>query len=241
MLDNVLHSQTEGDIHFNLYVPGDAGSANSMQAASVGSTGIANAGQPTPLAGARNAKAAQTLSTVRVNGSETEQAPLTSDNTQPVALFVTLPSYQGLYFQGVGENLRTEDFGFEAQAYDPSMIAVAPQLSDWGETSARHARRRYLDRALLFRDTDLIKVITGVRRCGKSSLLAMVRDTIESEGDEKRTFISLNLESGSYQISTQRELYDYFRDRLSPEGKTYIFLDELQRIEGWQIANDCKG
>lgn len=55
------------------------------------------------------------------------------------------------------------------------------------------ARQRYLDRALLFRDTDLIKVITGVRRCGKSSLLAMVRDTIESEGDEKRSFVSLNL------------------------------------------------
>lgn len=98
------------------------------------------------------------------------------------------------------------------------------------------ARQRYLDRALLFRDTDLIKVITGVRRCGKSSLLAMVRDTIESEGDEKRSFVSLNLESGSCQISTQRELYNYFRDRLSPEGKTYIFLDEPQRIEGWQIA-----
>lgn len=83
MLDNVLHSVDEGDIHFNLYVP---------------------------------------------DGYDPERE---------VALFVTLPGYQGLYFQGVGENVRTEDFGFEAQAYNPSMIVAAPQLSDWGETSAR--------------------------------------------------------------------------------------------------------
>lgn len=55
----------------------------------------------------------------------------------PVGLFVTLPGYQGLYFQGVGMNLRTEDFGFVAQDYDPRLIVCAPQLEDWGETSAR--------------------------------------------------------------------------------------------------------
>ncbi len=59
------------------------------------------------------------------------------DVAESAALFVTLPGYQGLYFQGVGANLRTEDFGFTAQGYDPNMIVVAPQLSDWGETSAR--------------------------------------------------------------------------------------------------------
>lgn len=82
-LDNVLHLQSNGDIHFNLYVPDSY------------------------------------------------------DGSQPAALFVTLPGYQGLYFQGVGENIETENFGFEAQAYDPNMIVVAPQLSDWKETSAR--------------------------------------------------------------------------------------------------------
>ncbi len=63
--------------------------------------------------------------------------PESYDGTENVALFVTLPGYQGLYFQGVGMNLETEDFGFEAQDYDPKMIVLAPQLSDWGETSAR--------------------------------------------------------------------------------------------------------
>ena len=63
--------------------------------------------------------------------------PDSYDGSRQVALFVTLPGYQGLYFQGVGENIRTEDFGFEAQSYDQDMIIVAPQLSDWGATSAR--------------------------------------------------------------------------------------------------------
>ncbi len=81
-LDNVLHSQTEGDIHYNLYIPDSY------------------------------------------------------DGEEPCAIFFTLPGYEGLYFQGVGENLYSEDFGFEAQNYDPDMIIVAPQLSDWGETSA---------------------------------------------------------------------------------------------------------
>lgn len=62
--------------------------------------------------------------------------PESYDGSKPVALFFTLPGYEGLYFQGVGENLYSENFGFTAQQYDPGMIIVAPQLSDWGETSA---------------------------------------------------------------------------------------------------------
>ena len=59
------------------------------------------------------------------------------DGSEAYALFLTLPGYQGLYFQGAGENLRTEDVGFTAQEYVPDMIILAPQLNDWGETSAR--------------------------------------------------------------------------------------------------------
>lgn len=59
------------------------------------------------------------------------------DGTKPYALFVTLPGYEGLHFQGVGVNIRAEDYGIEAQKYNEEMIIVAPQLSDWRETSAR--------------------------------------------------------------------------------------------------------
>lgn len=82
ILDNVLHSESAGDIHYNLYVPESY------------------------------------------------------EGDTPYALFFTLPGYEGLYFQGVGENLYNENFGFEAQNYNSEMIVVAPQLSDWGETSA---------------------------------------------------------------------------------------------------------
>lgn len=62
--------------------------------------------------------------------------PESYDGTKKYALYITLPGYQGLYFQGVAENIRTEDFGFEAQNYNSKMIIVAPQLNDWGQTSA---------------------------------------------------------------------------------------------------------
>lgn len=62
--------------------------------------------------------------------------PRATTARSPYALFVTLAGYEGLYFQGVGANL-VEDFGFEAQNYNENMLVLAPQLNDWGETSAR--------------------------------------------------------------------------------------------------------
>ena len=82
LVDNVYHSEENGDIHFNVYIPD------------------------------------------------------CYDGKSEYALFITLPGYQGLYFQGVAENIKTEDFGFEAQKYNSKMIILAPQLSDWEETSA---------------------------------------------------------------------------------------------------------
>ncbi len=58
------------------------------------------------------------------------------DGRKEYSLYLTLPGYQGLYFQGAGMNLQTEEFGFEAQKYHDDMIILAPQLEDWGETSA---------------------------------------------------------------------------------------------------------
>lgn len=59
------------------------------------------------------------------------------DGSEAYALFLTLPGYEGLYFQGVGQNLYSENFAFEALNYNDHMIVAAPQLSDWGETSAK--------------------------------------------------------------------------------------------------------
>ena len=62
--------------------------------------------------------------------------PKAYDKRQSYALYITLPGYQGLYFQGVGKNLETEEFGFVSQNYNAQMIVLAPQLEDWDELSA---------------------------------------------------------------------------------------------------------
>ena len=62
--------------------------------------------------------------------------PDSYDGSESYALFLTLPGYEGLYFQGMGRNLHSEDFAFESLNYNDKMIVAAPQLSDWGETSA---------------------------------------------------------------------------------------------------------
>lgn len=64
--------------------------------------------------------------------------PESYDGSKPYALFITLPGYEGLYFQGVGANM-VEDFGVEAIKYNSEMIVLSAQLSDWGETSANQA------------------------------------------------------------------------------------------------------
>lgn len=82
VIDNVYHSEANGDIHYNVYIPESY------------------------------------------------------DGNSPYTLFFTLPGYGGLYFQGVAANIKSEEFGFEAQKYNSEMIVVAPQLNDWHETSA---------------------------------------------------------------------------------------------------------
>ena len=64
--------------------------------------------------------------------------PASYDGSEPYALFVTLPGWEGLYFQGVGANM-VEDFGVEAIRYNEKMIILSPQLNDWGQTSANEA------------------------------------------------------------------------------------------------------
>lgn len=65
--------------------------------------------------------------------------PDSYDGSEAYSLFLTLPGYEGLYFQGVGQNLYQEDFAFQALNYDDRMIVAAPQLGDWGDTSAEQA------------------------------------------------------------------------------------------------------
>ena len=100
-------------------------------------------------------------------------------------------------------------------------------------------RKEYLDSLISFRDKKLIKVVTGIRRCGKSTLFELYQDYLRSDGVTGEQIISINLEEGEYdEIETYKQLYDFVTERIAPDRKIYIFLDEVQRVADFQKAVD---
>lgn len=100
-------------------------------------------------------------------------------------------------------------------------------------------REEYLDSLKRFQDKKLIKVVTGIRRCGKSTLLEQFQDYLRADGVSDEQIVSINLEDGDYNdIETQKQLYAYVKAKLIPEKRMYVFLDEVQRIEDFQKAVD---
>ena len=99
-------------------------------------------------------------------------------------------------------------------------------------------RRRdiYLNRLIAFQDTEPVKVITGIRRCGKSSLMRLMARHLRETGVEDAQILEMNFESMEYQRMTAEELYRYVKDRLPVGKRTYLFFDEIQRIDRWQDA-----
>ena len=101
------------------------------------------------------------------------------------------------------------------------------------------SRDEYLNVLKRFKDKALIKVITGIRRCGKSTLLEMFQDYLKENGVEERQIISINLEDLEYNFITDYMiLYKYINDKLKEKKKYYIFIDEVQKIDGFQKAVD---
>lgn len=96
-------------------------------------------------------------------------------------------------------------------------------------------RPLYMDKIMAYTDTPFVKILTGVRRCGKSTILKMIMERLKTERhipDER--IISCRYDSMEYVDLTAKDMYDQLKSRLSPEGKTYLFLDEVQEIEGWE-------
>lgn len=91
------------------------------------------------------------------------------------------------------------------------------------------------DKIMAYTDTPFVKILTGVRRCGKSTILKMIMERLKTERhipDER--IISCRYDSMEYVDLTAKDMYDQLKSRLSTEGKTYLFLDEVQEIEGWE-------
>lgn len=97
-------------------------------------------------------------------------------------------------------------------------------------------RELYLNKLVAFKDTDLIKVITGIRRCGKSSLLKLMVQYLKENGIGQEQIIQMNFESIEFQKMTANDIYQYVKERMPDDKKTYMFFDEIQRIPDWQDA-----
>ena len=97
-------------------------------------------------------------------------------------------------------------------------------------------RPDYISAIMRFADTPLVKVITGIRRSGKSTLLLMLIEALKKRGVPPRNILSYRLDSMKYEGLTAKALYDMLMSAVSHEQKTYIFLDEVQEVRDWEKA-----
>ena len=100
-------------------------------------------------------------------------------------------------------------------------------------------RQQYLEKLKKLKDLQIIKVVTGFRRCGKSTLLTQFEEYLKECGVESSQIISINFEKIEFEhLQNYKAMYDYVVERLHPEKTTYIFLDEVQLVEDYQKAVD---
>ena len=99
-------------------------------------------------------------------------------------------------------------------------------------------RTEYLELLKRFKDKDLIKVVTGIRRCGKSTLFDLYINYLKKIGIKEDQIIKINLEDVEYSFETYKELYDYVNEKLDTKKQYYVFLDEVQNVPMFQKAVD---
>ena len=102
------------------------------------------------------------------------------------------------------------------------------------ETRTLKKRDIYLKRLIAFQDTEPVKVVTGIRRCGKSSLLQLMAMHLRENGVSDNQIIEMNFESHDFNRMSADEFYEYVKQKVLPGKRMYLFFDELQRIPGWE-------
>ena len=96
-------------------------------------------------------------------------------------------------------------------------------------------RPLYVDKIMAYVDAPFVKILTGVRRCGKSTILKMIMERLKTERNiPEDRIISHRFDSMEYEDMTAKQIYTLLKEQLSPDGKTYLFLDEIQEIKGWE-------
>ena len=100
-------------------------------------------------------------------------------------------------------------------------------------------REQYLSILKDFKDKQIIKVITGIRRCGKSTILEIFQEYLKQIGVQEQQIISINFENADYEeLQDRKKLYEYLKQRLVKNEKTYIFLDEIQNVKEFEKTVD---
>ena len=94
----------------------------------------------------------------------------------------------------------------------------------------------YLKRMISFQDTEMIKVMTGIRRCGKSSLMKLMAEHLRESGVADDQILEMNFESMSIPEMDARGFYEYVKARICTDKRTYLFFDEVQKVSGWENA-----
>ena len=102
------------------------------------------------------------------------------------------------------------------------------------DTHKLKKRDLYLNRLIAFKDTEPVKVVTGIRRCGKSSLLKLMVEHLKECGVEEEQIIEMNFESHAYKRMNSDAFYDYVKQRIIPGKRMYLFFDEVQRVPDWE-------
>ena len=98
-------------------------------------------------------------------------------------------------------------------------------------------RPLYMKQIMPYVDAPFVKILTGVRRCGKSTILKMIMEWLEHERQvPKERIVCYRFDSMEYEDMTAKQMYTELKGRLSERGKTYFFLDEVQEIDGWEKA-----
>jgi len=92
----------------------------------------------------------------------------------------------------------------------------------------------YLSKLIGFQDTEPVKVITGIRRCGKSSLLKLMIQHLKECGICPEQIVEMNFESYDFRKMTSDDVYSYVKERIAPNKRMYLFFDEIQRINAWE-------
>ncbi|MBQ3206052.1 MAG: ATP-binding protein [Peptococcaceae bacterium] len=96
-------------------------------------------------------------------------------------------------------------------------------------------RPMYVEKIMAYTDTPFVKIITGIRRSGKSTILKLIMKKLQEERNVPAAqIVSYRFDSMEYEGMTAKQMYDELKSKLCPSGRTYLFLDEMQEIPGWE-------